>query len=489
MPECDVFGEGSRQYYVCRGEAGLSRKKTDWYRVERWGFDPLYPETKEELAPIPESVPELVFHGKSVSENQTSHRLYGPGTELLEIYKSAGVPHCDACMELAQQMNDWGVDACRLKINDIVQDMLPRAKAWITQNKPWMAILIPDAIEEIGITIKLKWDISKAIDTAATLIASKREFRLKAKQTSSNHGKIGCNTCGKARSPTSKINRPRGSSRASFCPPIIGSPINRDRLQSHILYHVMPLAGDTEWVWRKHCNWLREVRSQFNGRLIIGIVTPGQSDAWSYCNPEVVREALSGLDAEFIEAPNDTGNHTHRKHARQGVGEGVLFPKMLKLLETSDPDHVAFYGHCKGVTRPQTPTDAAIHRWADAMFETLFRNHDAAVDALDTHGVCGPFRMRGGYRDGGPGIGSNWFYSGTFFGMRLVDVFSRKWEYVPGHYGCVEQWPRLNFDQKTQSACLFFDGVTNLYDEQYWKSVVTPAFEQWKNNHGTSRAT
>ena len=269
--------------------------------------------------------------------------------------------------------------------------------------------------------------------------------------------------------------------------PLIGVPIDRDKLQSHILYHVMPLSGDTEWVWRRHCEWLHEVRHNFNGRLIVGIVTRGQSDAWSYCHPDEVREALSGLGAEFIEAPNDTGSHQNRKHVRQGIGEGVLFPRMLGKLKTADPDHVAFYGHCKGVTRPHTPPDAAIHKWAVAMFECLFRNHDQAIAALDTNGVCGSFRMPGGYPDGGPGIGSNWFYSGTFFATRLADAFARNWLHLPIHYGCVEQWPRLNFDIKTQAACLFLDNVHNLYDETYWQTTITPAFEQWKQEHGTSR--
>lgn len=279
---------------------------------------------------------------------------------------------------------------------------------------------------------------------------------------------------------------PRGTRAVTPYLPLVSVPIDRSKLQSHIMYHIMPLSGDTEWVWRRHCDWLREVRHQFNGRLIVGIVTPGDQDAWSYCPPDTVVEALSGLDAEFITAPNDTGNRKNRKHARQGKGEGVLFPQMLEKLQTSDLNHVAFYGHAKGVTRPQTPLGSPIHLWAEAMFETVFRNHNAAVNALDTHGICGSFRMPGGYRDGGPGIGSNPFFSGTFFAMRLVDVFVRNWQYLPTHYGCVEQWPRLNFEMQTQAACLFFDNVTNLYDDAYWRSEVTPAFEQWKQARGVT---
>ena len=243
----------------------------------------------------------------------------------------------------------------------------------------------------------------------------------------------------------------------------------------------MPLAGETEWVWRRHCQWLREVRHQFNGRLIIGIVTPGDKDAWSYLPPAAVKEELQGLGAEYIEAPNDTGTLRQKKKVRQGRGEGVLYPLMLGMLKTEDPDQIAFYGHCKGVTRPGAAADSAVNLWAEVMFETVFRNQAEVVTALDTHGICGSLRMRGGYRDGGPGIGSFWFYSGTFFAFRLVDAFKRKWDYVPSHYGCVEQWPRLNFDQYTQASCLFFDNVTNLYDERYWQHTITPAFKKWKS--------
>lgn len=262
--------------------------------------------------------------------------------------------------------------------------------------------------------------------------------------------------------------------------PLIGIPIDRDKIVSHILYHIMPISGDTEWVWRRHCKWIREIRHLYNGRLIIGVVTPGLNDSFQYFPPEAVKEALEGLDAEFILAPNDTGRGRH-KPVRQGSGEGVLFPKMLEKIKTSDSNHIALYGHCKGVTRPNTPLDGAVHLWAEVMFETVFRNQQSVVSALDTNGVCGSFRMPGGYKDGQPGIGSNWFFSGTFFGMRLVDVFNRNWSYLPTHYGCVEQWPRLNFHKDQQSACLFFDNVKNLYDEDYWKTVITPAFNEWKS--------
>lgn len=477
--ECDAFPVGSRKWLICRDEAGLPVAKTNAYR-KQWGLAPLdvsVPVQQEVVAD--DTIPEFIFHGRSVSDGNglVKNKLYGPGTELLRIYEAAGVPSCDACKELAQEMNNWGVAECRKKLEEIVLDILPRAKAWLDDRHPWATKLIPDALEDYAIAKRLRADITKAIDEAEKLISERRSQNLNVytgeKKKAVRHAVV-------VPSGMLRQNCRRSPYRKVLDIPLIGEPINRARLQSHILYHIMPLAGETEWVWRRHCRWIREVRPQFNGRLIIGIVTPGTADPWEYLTPDAVKEELHGLDAEFIEAPNDTGTHTRRKKVRQGKGEGVLFPQMLGKLETSDPDQVAFYGHCKGVTRPGETENSAVNLWAVAMFETVFRNQAAAIAALDTHGVCGSFRMRGGYRDGTPGIGSFWFYSGTFFGIRLVDAFKRKWDYMPSHYGCVEQWPRLNFDQHTQAACLFFDNVMNLYDESYWKNIVTPAFNKWK---------
>jgi hypothetical protein len=263
-------------------------------------------------------------------------------------------------------------------------------------------------------------------------------------------------------------------------PPLIGVPIDRRKIVSHIIYHVMPVAGPTEWVWRRHLQWLTEVRHKFNGRLIIGIVTEGKKDHWKYMPPEAVREATAGLDAEYVESPNHVG-----RKSRTGLGEGALYPLLLGRLETNNPNEIAYYGHCKGVTREDVPT-APSHIWAEAMFDTLFRNQASVEKALDTYGVCGPLRMRGGRHQpvGSPGVGPHWFFSGTFFAMRLVDVFRRNWKQLPPHYGNVEQWPRLNFDMDSETACVFLDDVQNLYDETYWLKTVTPALRHWRLMNG-----
>ena len=422
--------------------------------------------------------PEVTHHIPQKKPRQTRHRepvgtaLANRISGLLGIKAGSG---CN-CKDLAAKMDAWGIAGCSLNHRaEIIAALVGNRDILVSALSTLGGI--GHKVAAIGAALAPEW-----------MLREGAEWLLNLALCDVRAGSVCKPKLERVPRPPRQPNTLRNRARASgeHHPSLIGSPINRDRLQSHILYHVMPIAGDTEWVWRKHCNWIREVRAHFNGRLIVGIVTPGPGDQWRYCQADAVREALHGLDAEFILAPNDTSAQKRRGTNRGGKGEGVLFPQMLGRLRTSDPDHVAFYGHCKGVTRPQTSPDAVVHRWADVMFQCLFRNKAEVIDALDTHGVCGSMRMPGGYRDGGPGIGSNWFYSGTFFATRLVDAFGRNWETLPKHYGCVEQWPRLNFDRLTQSACLFLDNVTNLYDESYWRKTVGPAFEQWKREHGAS---
>lgn len=272
--------------------------------------------------------------------------------------------------------------------------------------------------------------------------------------------------CGSCRSRQGILNRilPLGAR-----PPLIGVPINRDRLKTHILYHLMPLAGAAEPIWRRHIEWLKEVRAEFNGRCLIGVVTKGKKDTWEFCSQDTVRQACEGLDCELRFFTN-----------RKKIGEGVSFPNLLAEIATDDPDEVFFYGHSKGVTHAELPLHHPPHLWADAMFETVFRNHIRATTALDGAGIAGSFRMPNGSAVGVGGF--PWHYSGTFFAGRSVDVFRRNWEYLRKVYGCVEQWPATMFDLKTESACLFADNVANLYGLPYWKSDIIPALTEWRSN-------
>lgn len=95
---------------------------------------------------------------------------HGPGSQLLKMYTDAGVPHCHTCLSLATKMDEWGVQECRNRIEEIVDDILPRAKNWLSSNRPWMHRLLAGVgIEETAIRLRIKQDVLKSINKAASV--------------------------------------------------------------------------------------------------------------------------------------------------------------------------------------------------------------------------------------------------------------------------------------------------------------------------------
>jgi hypothetical protein len=62
----------------------------------------------------------------------------GPGTVLVERFKAMKMPSCQRCMNLARKMNKWGPEGCRQNMDYIVNDILPRARAWWQASNHWM---------------------------------------------------------------------------------------------------------------------------------------------------------------------------------------------------------------------------------------------------------------------------------------------------------------------------------------------------------------
>lgn len=64
----------------------------------------------------------------------------GPGKAMLDLLRTfPGMPECQLCHALASDMNRWGREKCRGEMLPvIVDDMLPRARKWWGQARPWM---------------------------------------------------------------------------------------------------------------------------------------------------------------------------------------------------------------------------------------------------------------------------------------------------------------------------------------------------------------
>lgn len=114
------------------------------------------------------------FSSSSVAQDSS----YGPGTELLRIYEAAGIPSCQACRDLAQQMNNWGVEGCELRLLEIVEEIFPRAQGWIAENHPWLHAILPNCMEEGAIRLKVHSDVAQAIQVAKDVIRERREKNL-----------------------------------------------------------------------------------------------------------------------------------------------------------------------------------------------------------------------------------------------------------------------------------------------------------------------
>jgi len=194
MNECNIFPAGSRQHDICSGTSGLSKQKTDNFR-KRHGLLPLFNEVRiQETKEI-----EFIDHGRSVQEVlQNGIPIYGPGSELLEIYRQAKVPHCDACDLLAKKMNGWKVEGCREHFKEIVDEIVPRALIWIADKQPWMTKLTPKIVLEAGVRLKLSSDVTKAINKAEKTIESKQAAAVKRRTRLRTHSSKsgGCSSCG-----------------------------------------------------------------------------------------------------------------------------------------------------------------------------------------------------------------------------------------------------------------------------------------------------
>lgn len=54
----------------------------------------------------------------------------GVGTNLKERWQSYGMPSCQFCRNLAEDMNRWGPVGCRVRFDEIVNRILTHARKW-----------------------------------------------------------------------------------------------------------------------------------------------------------------------------------------------------------------------------------------------------------------------------------------------------------------------------------------------------------------------
>lgn len=242
----------------------------------------------------------------------------------------------------------------------------------------------------------------------------------------------------------------------------LGSPTR------HFLWYCCPLKKTPTRAGMEVLDWqlprVEKILWAFNGirKCAIAIPTSAEEED-SFESYESMAQRWNDIGVETFPVPNNTE-----------MREGPAFIELLRMCP-GGADDVAFFGHSKGVTRQ--PGDKAIRWWTETMLETVMENISGADYSLSHFGVTGAFKRYGEFNLPGNNI---WHYSGSFFWMRLQEVFKRDWEYLHNFFASVEAWPGFNF-KRHEAGCLFLDKAGHLYDLQYWKKTVHKQLNLWRD--------
>jgi hypothetical protein len=178
MIACDELPDNLRQ--ICTGEADIPLRKINAYR-KTWGLGPLQLEGKpthfihdgKADIPIPVHRPRKSIYppargkcGSCVTAENPKKKpvvVLGVGGELLQIFTAAGVPHCQACRDMAAKMDDWGPLGCVERLQEIVDDVLPRAQKWVAAKHPWADKLFPAIVKDYEISRRIRSYVMQAV--------------------------------------------------------------------------------------------------------------------------------------------------------------------------------------------------------------------------------------------------------------------------------------------------------------------------------------
>lgn len=464
--ECDQFQNGSRKWQICRGEAGIPLSKCNKYR-SHWGLSEIFNEgTSEKFRD------DVVFVSHGVSKDQGDSRyIYGAGTELIKAIDLLGAEKCEDCIALAMSMDNWGIAGCRNRIEDIVDDIMPRAVLFAHAKHPWLK-WVPSRIKDLMVRKSVVKMVVRAINTAEKVILTGERLKSRPVAFRVNRSQSkGCG-CGKKRRVAKRNPRPSVSENVSnlILDTTWGAAGGVDNMQTkvrtipfqgtptrNLLYHVYPL-GD-KWKW--NIDQILARIDIFNGRRIVAIAVDETT-----ASADDVRKYFGGAVHEYMVYENNRNR-----------GEMVSFIPLLAQLQSTDTNQITFRAHAKGVAQ-KTKKAPHIMDWTEMLYATNLDDLSLVEDQLTEFAMTGACRKWDQFKKSQrlP------TYSGTFYWFRNCYVYSRKWRDVPMmRWGC-EAWPGRMFSP-SETACTFWDNTGSMYSTEYWESQIKPAYEEWKRAH------
>lgn len=224
----------------------------------------------------------------------------------------------------------------------------------------------------------------------------------------------------------------------------------------NIAMHLLPVVGNDHWKWN-----LQQIAARqhlFNGQRVLAISYEDTISRLATVTPDEVLEYSKSIGFEWTHAkafPN-----------RKRFGEVDTHVWRLEQVASNDRNESTFVCHGKGVTHPK---GSITIEWAAAQYQYCLDDWVSVQNALECYPIVGTFRRFGDYATPG---NHRWHYSGTNYWLRHDATFaeSRDWRKIDLIYGGTEAWVGLMF-RPEESACLFGDGVGNLYDPNEWEKM------------------
>jgi hypothetical protein len=234
----------------------------------------------------------------------------------------------------------------------------------------------------------------------------------------------------------------------------------------HLAYVVLPVAGNQ--IWRKNLDQLIPHLPLFNGRRRVAILTGSAGRNFVLDPPERVRDYLRGHDIEFVEKPNNPL-----------LREGEVWQDLFGPLQGAGEDEVCLFAHAKGVTRTQ-PEFAGAHRWASVLYRASLNHWPRVEQLLAKFPIAGPMKHVGRNYFRTP---SRWQFLGSFFWVRLAEMFRRDWRQLDQNWAAVETWCGLHYGIE-EGAAIFPERPVpdgQIYTSAYWDQMEKQ-FDTWEKS-------
>lgn len=224
-------------------------------------------------------------------------------------------------------------------------------------------------------------------------------------------------------------------------------------VKRNLIYHVAPFDNA---MLDLNLRMLARYQDVFNHKRVIHVA---QGDGLLSVADFCARARRHGLDLDLMDlrtSPNDP------VLCETPAFRNILLPAVSSLEE----DEITFYGHAKGVTRPQQVECA---KWTEFLYRYNLSDMAGVEKVLRKYACAGIFKVS---RPIAP-VRVAWHYSGTFFWFKNSKLFSRDWQKIEmSRYG-VESYPATQFASR-EACCLAYKlryPYFDLYDPGVWSKI------------------